>query len=125
VAVSRGSPAGTAADRAALGRRVVHTGGFREWIEKERGWRVGLPYHRERQLRRNGLEEKPRGFRVLPRRWVERRFAWLVLSRRFSKDYERLPETAENIIYGAIGHLMLRAGWCGRCEKFTPAPPNP
>ncbi len=27
--------------------------------------------------------------------------AWLGLSRRFSKDYERLPETAEAMIYGA------------------------
>jgi len=31
-----------------------------------------------------------RGFHVLPRRWVvERSFAWLVRSRRLSKDYER------------------------------------
>jgi transposase len=34
--------------------------------------------------------------------------AWLGLSRRFSKDYERLPETAEAMIYGAMSHLMLR-----------------
>jgi putative transposase len=55
------------------------------------------------------LEEKPRSFRVLPRRWVvERTFAWLGLSRRFSKDYERLPETAEAMIYGAMSRLMLR-----------------
>jgi putative transposase len=46
---------------------------------------------------------------VLPRRWVvERTFAWLGLSRRFSKDYERLPETAEAMIYGAMSRLMLR-----------------
>jgi hypothetical protein len=33
-----------------------------------------------------------------PRRWVvERTFAWLGLSRRLSKDYERLPETGEAI----------------------------
>ena len=54
-------------------------------------------------------QEKPRGFLVLPRRWVvERTFAWLGLSRRFSKDYERLPETAEAMIYGAMSRLMLR-----------------
>ncbi len=74
----------------------AYTGGFREWVEEKRGWRVEVPYHRDRQLWRYGPEEKPRGFRVLPRRWVvERMFAWLGLSRRFSKDYERLPETAE------------------------------
>jgi putative transposase len=41
----------------------AYTGGFREWAEEERGWRVvEVPYHRERQLWRYGLEEKPRGF---------------------------------------------------------------
>ena len=54
-----------------------YTRGFREWVEDERGWRVEVPHHRDRQLWRYGLEEKPRGFRVLPRRWVvERTFAW-------------------------------------------------
>jgi hypothetical protein len=33
---------------------------------------------------------------------------WLGLSRRFSKDYERLPETAEVMIYGAMSRLMVR-----------------
>jgi putative transposase len=87
----------------------AYTGGFRRWAEEDRGWRVEVPHHRDRQLWRYGLEEKPRGFRVLPRRWVvERTFAWLGLSRRFSKDYERLPETAEAMIYGAMSRLMLR-----------------
>lgn len=87
----------------------AYTSGFREWVEKERGWQVEVPHHRDRQLWRYGLAEKPRGFRVLPRRWVvERTFAWLGLSRRFSKDYERLPETAENMIYGAMSRIMLR-----------------
>lgn len=46
---------------------------------------------------------------VLPKRWeVERTFAWLGPSRRFSKDYERLPETAEAMIYGAMRRIMLR-----------------
>jgi Transposase DDE domain len=83
------------------------------------GWRLEVPHHPDRQLWRYGLEEKPRGFGVLPRRWVvERTFAWLGLSRRFSKDYERLPETAETMIYGAMSRLMLRAGWRGRHEAI-------
>ena len=80
----------------------AYTGGFREWLGRRLGWRLEVPHHRERQLWRYGLEEKPRGFRVLARRWVvERTFAWLGLSRRFSKDYQRLPETAKAMIYGA------------------------
>lgn len=50
-----------------------------------------------------------RGFSVLPRRWVvERTFGWLYQSRRLSKDYERLPETSEALIYVAMIRLMLR-----------------
>ena len=46
---------------------------------------------------------------VLPRRWVvERTFAWLSQARRLSKDYERLPETGEAMIYGAMSRIMLR-----------------
>ena len=68
-----------------------------------------MPHHPDRQLWRYGLEEKPRGLRVLPGRWVvERTVAWLGLSRRFSNDYERLPESAEAMIYGAMSRLMLR-----------------
>ena len=87
----------------------AYTGEFRRWAEEEQGWRVEVPYHRDRQLWRYGLEEKPRGFRVLPRRWVvERTFAWLSQVRRLSKDYERLPQVAEAMIYGAMSRLMLR-----------------
>jgi transposase len=39
---------------------------------------------------------------------VERTFAWLGQSRRLSKDYERLPATSEEMIYGAMSRLMLR-----------------
>jgi putative transposase len=87
----------------------AYTSGFREWAQEERGWRVEVLHQRDRQLWRYGLEEKPRSFQVLPRRWVvERTFAWLGLSRRLSKDYERLPETGEAMIYGAMSRLMLR-----------------
>jgi putative transposase len=51
----------------------------------------------------------PRGFRVLPRRWVvERTFSWLSQNRRMSKDYERLCASAEAFVYAAMIRLMVR-----------------
>jgi putative transposase len=88
---------------------AAYTGRFRSWVREERGWRVEVPRHPYRQLWRYGLEEKPRGFQVLPRRWVvERTFAWLGQARRLAKDYERLPETAVAMIYWAMSRIMLR-----------------
>ena len=87
----------------------AYTRGFREWAEEEWGWRVEVPQHPDRQLWRYGLEEKPRGFLVLPRRWVvERTFAWLGQARRLAKDYERLPETGVAMIHWAMSRIMLR-----------------
>jgi putative transposase len=49
------------------------------------------------------------GFEVQPHRWiVERTFAWWDNYHRLSKEYERLPESSENLIYLAMIHLMLR-----------------
>lgn len=51
----------------------------------------------------------PKGFKVLPRRWVvERTFSWLSQNRRMSKDYERLPQSSEAFIYAAMSRLMVR-----------------
>src|ERR687890_306351 len=51
----------------------------------------------------------PKGFRVLPRRWVvERTFAWISHNRRMAKDYERLCATGEAFIYAAMTRLMVR-----------------
>ena len=51
----------------------------------------------------------PRGFRLLPRRWVvERTFALLSQNRRMSKDYERLCATGEAFVYVAMMRLMVR-----------------
>jgi putative transposase len=58
----------------------AYTGGFREWLGHRLGWRMEVPHHPDRQLWRYGLEDKPRGFQVSPRRWVvdvERTFAHL------------------------------------------------
>ena len=51
----------------------------------------------------------PRGFRVLPRRWVvERTFAWIGHNRRMAKDYERLCATGEAFVYASMTRLMVR-----------------
>jgi putative transposase len=99
----------------------------RGWVEKILGWTVDLverprkPAPEEvlkswaEQCRQEGVEvdwEKllpPKGFQVLPRRWVvERTFSWIEHNRRMSKDYERLTETSEAFIYVAMSRLMVR-----------------
>ncbi len=51
----------------------------------------------------------PKGFIVLPRRWVvERSFSWTGQNRRMSKDHERVPETGEALLYVAMSRLMVR-----------------
>ena len=50
-----------------------------------------------------------KGFVVLPHRWiVERTFGWLNRWRRLSKDYERLPETSEALIYATMSRIMVK-----------------
>ena len=50
-----------------------------------------------------------KGFVLLPHRWVvERTFGWLNRWRRLSKDYERLTETSETLIYATMTRLMVR-----------------
>jgi putative transposase len=52
----------------------------------------------------------PRGFLVLPRRWVvERTFSWIDQNRRMTKDYERfLCASGEALVYAAMIRLMTR-----------------
>ena len=53
--------------------------------------------------------EQSKGFVLLKKRWVvERTFGWWNWYRRLSKDYERLPENSEAMIYIAMIRLMLR-----------------
>jgi putative transposase len=99
----------------------------KDWVEKALGWSVELverprkPAPKEvlkwwaEEWLKEGVKvdwEKllpPRGFRVLPRRWVvERTFSWTDQNRRMSKDYERLTETSEAFIYVAMSRLMAR-----------------
>ena len=52
---------------------------------------------------------EPRGFRVLPKRWiVERSLSWFSRGRRLKLDYERDPAYSEAWIYVASIHRMLK-----------------
>jgi transposase len=98
-----------------------------DWVQKTLGWRVEIVRRPPKpapekvlmawaeQWAKEGVTIDwqellpPRGFQVLPRRWVvERTFAWISHNRRMSKDYERLAQTSEAFIYVAMTRLMLR-----------------
>lgn len=75
-----------------------YAGKLIEWVAEVGHWVLAI-------VKRN---DDVKGFVVLPRRWVvERTFGWLGRYRRFSKDYEQLPESSENMIYIAMINLML------------------
>jgi transposase len=53
--------------------------------------------------------DKAAGFQLLPRRWVvERTFSWITRYRRTVRDYERLPQHHETMIYWAMATIMAR-----------------
>jgi hypothetical protein len=76
---------------------VAGTSGATDWWAKEGvavDWRKLLP---------------PKGYVVLPRRWVvERTISWIDQQRRMSKDYERLCASGEALVYAAMIRLMVR-----------------
>jgi transposase len=98
-----------------------------DWAEKVLGWTAEIVRHPPKlapeEVMRRWVREwakegvaidaeefsGPRRFRDLPRRWVvERTFSWLSQNRRMSKDYERLPESSEALVYVAMSRLMVR-----------------
>jgi transposase len=99
----------------------------KDWVEKKLGWSVELVERPRKpapekalmawaeQWMHEGVKVDwqkllpPKGFVVLPRRWVvERSFAWISHNRRMSKDYERLCASGEAFVYAAMSRLMLR-----------------
>jgi putative transposase len=95
-----------------------YNGTGKSWIEEQLRWTVEIVRHPPKP---RGIWAPidavidweaiiPKGFRgVLPRRWVvERTFGWLLQSRRLSKDYERLSDTSEALIYATLTRLMAR-----------------
>ncbi len=104
-----------------------YTGTGKDWIEEHLGWSIEVVRHPPKargEWRPVGdpndlstvyfewvkLPPEPRRYRgTLPRRWVgERTFGWLSQSRRLSKDYERLCESSQAMIYAVMSRLMLR-----------------
>ncbi len=99
-----------------------------DWVEKALGWTAQIVRHPPKLapddvMKRWVREWAKEGVAIdwkkllppndsrafLPRRWVvERTFSWLGQNRRLSKDYERLPESSEALIYVAMSHLMVR-----------------
>jgi len=88
--------------------------GFAQWLTATTGWEIEI-------VRRPGDGEHgvwveanqrvapaPRGFQVMPRRWVvERTLAWLCRYRRLSKDYEGTTASAAAWIWIAMSRLLL------------------
>lgn len=104
-----------------------YTGGGKDWIEGRLGWTVEIVRHPPpprgewrivpepddpsrghfEWFRLPPVKKQFRG--VLPRRWVsEHTFSWFGQSRRLSKDYERLCETSETLIYVTMSRIMLK-----------------
>jgi putative transposase len=55
------------------------------------------------------VKKEGKGFQVQPLRWVvERTWAWLENARSLTRDYERLPENHEGMVYIVMIRLMLR-----------------
>src|SRR5215217_4315442 len=98
-----------------------------EWVKKTLGWSVDVVERARkaapeevlkswaREWAKEGVKVDwehllpPKGFQVLPRRWVvERTFSWIEQNRRMSKDYERLCASGEALVYAAMIRLMVR-----------------
>jgi len=89
-----------------------YNGKIGEWMKERLGWTLEIVKPPSRWVWVPAGEEPPpypRGFIVLPRRWViERTFEWILRNRRMSRDYEFLAETTEALIYVAMIRLMLK-----------------
>ncbi len=68
--------------------------------------------------------DKLTGFYVLPRRWVvERTLSWITRYRRTVRDYERLPQHHETVIYWSMITIMGRR--LARRHQPPPSTPAP
>jgi putative transposase len=87
--------------------------GLMDWLRRALGWKLSIPQHwwSSGVWMRVGSEPptRPRGFQILARMWVvERTMGWLTNNRRLAKDYERLIEASEMLLYLAMSRILLR-----------------
>jgi putative transposase len=87
--------------------------GLKDWLRRALGWQLSIPQHWWScgvWMRADAEPPtRPSGFQVLARRWVvERTIGWLTTNRRLAKDYERLVETGEMLLYLAMSRILLR-----------------
>jgi transposase len=60
-------------------------------------------------------------FVVLPRRWVvERTFSWITRSRPTVRDYERLPERHETMVYWSMIIMSRRLARLSQSQQPQP-----
>lgn len=90
---------------------------FQHWVQDHLGVRLEIVKHAWTGLRGVWAPEGatiewdkviPKGFHVLPRRWVvERTNAWITRHRRLSRDFEGTHSSSEAFIYLAMTKLMV------------------
>jgi putative transposase len=90
-------------DRLPRLKKIWADGGYAgklvDWVKEHCGWVLDI-------VKRS---DQAQGFEVIPHRWiVERTLGWLNRARRLSKDYERLPASAEAMVYLAMMPLMTK-----------------
>jgi transposase len=90
---------------------------FSHWVQAALGVRLEIVNHPWTGMRSVWAPEGaqidwdkilPKGFHVLPRRWViERTNAWITHARRLSRDFEGTHSSSESFIYLAMSKLMM------------------
>jgi putative transposase len=90
---------------------------FKQWVKDHLAVRLEIVKHAWTGLRGVWAPEGtkidwdkviPKGFHVLPRRWViERTNAWVTHHRRLSRDFEGTHTSSEAFIYLAMSRLMV------------------
>ena len=90
---------------------------FQHWVKEYLGVRLEIVNHPWSGLRGVWAPEgakidwdkiMPKGFHVLPKRWVvERTNAWITHCRRLCRDFEGTHSSSESFIYLAMSKLMM------------------